>query len=322
MSFENDTEVAEAVEYTAGDADADVRCDIFLASAAQISRSRASSLTDAGLVTIDGRTVGKSYKICAGDVLSVTFPPDMPCDAMPEDIPLDIVYEDDDIIIVNKPKGMVVHPAPGHATGTLVSALLYHCGGSLSGIGGTSRPGIVHRIDKDTSGLIAVAKNDTAHLSLSAQLENHSMSRVYYAILAGRLDDEGTIDANIARHPSDRKKMAVTKSGGRRAVTHFRTLAYSDGFSYAKFWLETGRTHQIRVHAASIGHPILGDEVYGGGESRFLKLHRRLIIGQCLHAGELTLTHPTTGEVMTFTCPLPQYFTELLRLLGIENVLQ
>jgi len=251
-----------------------------------------------------------------GEALLAAIPEPEPAEAEPEDIPLDIVYEDRDIIVINKPQGMVVHPAPGHTSGTLVSALLYHCKGELSGIGGVMRPGIVHRIDMDTSGLIAVAKNDAAHTGLAAQLEDHSMHREYRAIVVGGFrDDLGTVDLPIARHPTDRKKMAVVKTGGRNAVTHYSVDERFTGFSTLKLRLETGRTHQIRVHMSHMGHPVLGDPVYGGDKTQFQKKHPALFAGQCLHAERLTLIHPITGETMTFEAALPERFGEIMRLL-------
>ena len=228
----------------------------------------------------------------------------------PQDIPLDVVYEDEDVIVVNKPSGLVVHPAPGHPDGTLVNALLHHCGSSLSGIGGEKRPGIVHRIDRDTSGLIIAAKNDAAHLGLSAQLSDHTLARTYECLVVGNLkEDSGTVDAPIGRHPSDRKKMAVNPQNGKRAVTHYRVLQRFQGYTYIECVLETGRTHQIRVHMASIGHPLLGDEVYSNRKSPF-KLQ-----GQTLHAKTLGFIHPTTGEHLEIDAPLPEYFEHLLAVL-------
>lgn len=293
-----------------------LRADVFVAEICEITRSAAAVLIDGGSVTVNGKNIKKNYKIAEGDTVEVTLPEPEPCEALPEDIPIDVVFEDDDIIVVNKPQGMVVHPAPGHQNGTLVSALLYHCKGSLSDINGVIRPGIVHRIDRDTSGLIAVAKNNKAHLSLAAQLEDHSMSRVYYAIVLGRISESGTVTAPIARHPTDRKKMSVAKVGGRHAVTHYEPVEEFRGFTLLKIHLETGRTHQIRVHMAHIGHPVIFDPVYGR-PSQFEKLHPRIMNGQCLHAGELTLTHPSTGEALTVSAPLPDNFNEILRLLRL-----
>ena len=244
------------------------------------------------------------------------YPPVEPSEALPENIPLDIIYEDKDIIVINKPSGMVVHPAPGNPNGTLVNALLYHCKDSLSGIGGVVRPGIVHRIDKDTSGLLVVAKNDESHLFLSAQIKNHDVSRIYYAIVCGNVkNDQGTINAPIGRSPVDRKKMAVIKDptkASREAITHYTVIERFCGFTFVRCQLETGRTHQIRVHMASIGHALLGDELYGGDKSKFGNATKSLIFGQCLHAGELILTHPKTKELMRFTAPMPDNMTQLI----------
>ena len=279
-----------------------------------LSRSAAQKLMDNGLVTCGGRAVKKNTRVRAGDRITVSLPEPEPAEARPENIPLDVVWEDRDIIVVNKPRGMVVHPAPGHADGTLVNALLYHCGSDLSGIGGVIRPGIVHRIDKDTSGLLVAAKNDAAHAALSAQLADRSLSRIYQAVVCGRLrDDEGTIDAPIGRHPTDRKRMAVTDRNSRPAVTHYRVLSRYNGYTHVECRLETGRTHQIRVHMAHIGHPLLGDTVYGR------KKPEKGLDGQCLHAAELKLIHPATGEPMVFRAPLPDWFTEALSRLGPEE---
>lgn len=270
---------------------------------------------------VNGRAAAKNLKLGAGDTVEIVLPEPEPDEALPENIPLDVVYEDNDIIIINKPSGMVVHPAAGNPNGTLVNALLYHCGDSLSGIGGVMRPGIVHRIDKDTSGLIAVAKNDAAHLSLSEQLKTHSMRRVYFAVAVGGFKvDAGTVDAPIGRCPVDRKKMAVIKDPEKRAreaVTHYEVLERYGGFTHIKCELETGRTHQIRVHMSYIGHPLFGDELYGGGHTKFERECKKLNEGQCLHAGKLILTHPRTGELMTFEAPLPEGFCEILE--KLEN---
>ena len=285
-----------------------------------ITRSGVQKLAEGGALKKNGVPVTKKYKLAPGDELELWLPEPEPSLVVPENIPLDVVYEDDDIVVVNKPVGMVVHPAPGHPTGTLVSALLYHCGDSLSGIGGVMRPGIVHRIDKDTSGLICVAKNDAAHLFLSAQLKDHSMSRTYEAICIGRLpEDAGRIEAPIGRSAADRKKMAV-RSDGRSAATNYERIAeYSsrEGGVYTHFRarLETGRTHQIRVHLSHIGHPLLGDGVYGGGKTAFEKHHPSLICGQCLHACELRLVHPSTREEMVFSAPRGEDFDKILELL-------
>ena len=283
------------------------RIDALLARSGY-TRSAAARLIAAGQVTREGKSVKKSELTRAGDVFLVAEDDTpAPATAVAQDIPLDIVYEDADLIVVNKPRGLVVHPAPGHPDGTLVNALLHHCGDSLSGIGGEKRPGIVHRIDKDTSGLIIAAKNDFAHAALAAQLKDHSLARTYVCIVCGKIkDDSGTIDAPIGRHPADRKKMAVTQKNSRSAVTHWRVLERFAAYTLVECRLETGRTHQIRVHMAYRGHPILGDMVYG---------HKKPELGQssqCLHAKELRFVHPRTGEPVTVSCGLPDYFTALL----------
>ncbi len=262
-----------------------------------LTRSAAQRLLERGAVTS-----------APGDVLEVVLPDPEPIDVRPQDIPLDVVYEDGDVIVVNKPVGLVVHPAPGHPDGTLVNALLYHCGTSLSGINGELRPGIVHRIDRDTSGLIIAAKNDRAHLALAAQLQDHSLARTYEAVAVGGLrEDSGTVDAPIGRHPVDRKKMAIDRKNGREAVTHWSVLARYPGYTHVECRLETGRTHQIRVHLASIGHPLLGDTVYGA------KKPVPGLTGQCLHARRLRFVHPATGEPVELECPLPEWFQDILR---------
>ena len=274
----------------------------------ELSRSQAQRLIEQGAVTCGGRPVKKNEKLQPGDTLTLTLPEVQETALEAQDIPLDVCYEDADVIVVNKPKGLVVHPAPGHPDGTLVNALLAHCGDSLSGIGGERRPGIVHRIDKDTSGLIIAAKNDFAHASLAAQLKDHSLARTYVCIVCGNIrEDSGVIDAPIGRHPADRKKMAVTEKNSRSAVTHWRVLERFGGYTLVECRLETGRTHQIRVHMAYCGHPILGDMVYG---------HKKPELGQdsqCLHARELTFVHPRSGERVTVSCGLPEYFTQLLQ---------
>ena len=288
-----------------------VRLDAFLASRdLGLTCSALQKLLEDGMVRVDGKTVKKNYRTKAGDEIELELPePEIP-EILPEDIPLDIRYEDEDVIVLNKPKGLVVHPAPGHWSGTLVNGLMYHCRDSLSGINGVLRPGIVHRIDMDTSGLLIVAKNDFAHQALAAQLQDHTLSRVYEAICVGGVRaDSGTIDAPIGRHPADRKKMAVTEKNSRPAVTHFEVIARYPGYTHLRLRLETGRTHQIRVHLAWRNHPVLGDPVYGRGKELGLS-------SQCLHARELTFLHPRTGEPVTVTCELPEYFTEILRKLG------
>ena len=285
------------------------RADQFIARSVEgLSRAAAQRLLEGGFVTREGRALRKNDKLSEGDALSLHLPDAEPTDTVPEDIPLDVVYEDEDVIVVNKPVGMVVHPAPGHPGGTVVNALLYHCGASLSGIGGELRPGIVHRIDRDTSGLLIAAKNDLAHLSLAEQLQDHSLYREYEAVVIGNFKEEdGTIDAPIGRHSKERKKMAIDRQGGRRAVTHWKVLGRYPGYTHIQCRLETGRTHQIRVHLASIGHPVLGDLVYGS------KKPYPGLAGQCLHAKRLSFLHPRTKERLTVECPLPEYFESVLR---------
>ena len=284
------------------------RLDAFLArSVPDLTRSAAQRLLERGAVTLRGRAAKKNDKTRLGDTLTVCLPEPQPVDLVPQDIPLDVIYEDDDVIVVNKPVGLVVHPAPGHPDWTLVNALLYHCGTSLSGINGELRPGIVHRIDRDTSGLIVAAKNDRAHLALAAQLQDHSLARVYEAVAVGGFrEDCGTVDAPIGRHPVDRKKMAVDRKNGREAVTHWSVMARYPGYTHVECRLETGRTHQIRVHLASIGHPLLGDTVYGS------KKPWPGLAGQCLHARRLRFVHPSTGEPLELECPLPDWFRDVL----------
>ena len=280
------------------------RVDQFLArTVSNLTRSGAQRLLEEGAVLCGGAKVKKNRKTVPGEVYTVDLPDPEPIEAIPQDIPLDVVYEDADVIVVNKPVGMVVHPAAGHPDGTLVNALLYHCGGSLSGINGKLRPGIVHRIDRDTSGLIIAAKNDASHLALAAQLEDHSLYREYHAIAVGGFrEDGGTVDAPIARHPVDRKKMAIDWVNGKNAVTHWEVLERYSGYTYLKCRLETGRTHQIRVHLAFLGHPLLGDVVYGA------KKPVPGLTGQCLHARKLSFVHPKTGKRLTVECPLPDWF--------------
>ena len=285
------------------------RADALLARLVpDLTRSAAQKLLERGAVTLNGGLARKNDRPAPGDVLEVVLPDPEPIDLVPQDIPLDVVYEDGDVIVVNKPVGLVVHPAPGHPDGTLVNALLYHCGTSLSGINGELRPGIVHRIDRDTSGLIIAAKNDRAHLALAAQLQDHSLARTYEAVAVGGLrEDSGTVDAPIGRHPVDRKKMAIDRKNGREAVTHWTVLARYPGYTHVECRLETGRTHQIRVHLASIGHPLLGDTVYGA------KKPVPGLAGQCLHARRLRFVHPSTGEPVELECPLPAWFQDVLR---------
>ena len=316
------------------DTSAGERLDRYLSEACSMTRAAATRLIQSGTVTVTsvaGRAVApdKNTRLRAGDTVTVTHPEPEDYDVAAENIPLDVVYEDGDIIVVNKPVGMVVHPAPGNYTGTLVNALLYHCGDSLSGVGGVKRPGIVHRIDKDTSGLLVVAKNDEAHEALSGQLKTHTVSRVYYAVCVGNLkEDSGTLTYPVGRNPHDRKKMAAFPvgtptgdSGGaiRDAVTHYTVLErYATGkrwgqaFTYVRCELETGRTHQIRVHMSATGHPLLGDPTYGGDATRFGHAVSRHLHGQMLHAGELRLIHPRTGHEMHFACDLPTDFQAVL----------
>ena len=288
--------------------DAGKRLDAWLAEQTELTRSAAQKLLEEGRVLCQGKVLKKNDRLKEGVPLTVVIPDPEPVEIVPQDIPLDVVYEDEDVIVVNKPVGLVVHPAPGHPDGTLVNALLFHCGQSLSGINGQLRPGIVHRIDRDTSGLLIAAKNDLAHLSLAQQLQDHSLYRAYEAVvLGGFREEEGTISLPIARHPTDRKKMAVNHLNGRPAVTHWKVLARYPGYTHIQCRLETGRTHQIRVHMAAQGHPVLGDPVYGGARKGFPEL-----AGQCLHARRLTFRHPRTGETLTVECPLPDYFQAVL----------
>lgn len=298
--------MSEHIEITAEESGE--RIDALLARLVpELTRSAAQRLLEEGLVTLGGVPVKKNRRTEPGEVYAALLPePELP-EPEPQDIPLDIVYEDADVVVVNKPRGMVVHPAPGHPDGTLVNALLWHCGASLSGVGGERRPGIVHRIDKDTSGLIIAAKNDYAHLALSAQLADRSLSRVYEAVARGEFREEaGTVDAPIGRHPTERKRMAVTERGSRPAVTHWEVIARCRGWTHIRCRLETGRTHQIRVHMAYIGHPLLGDMVYGA------KKPERGLEGQCLHARELKFLHPRTGEAIHLSTELPEYFQQVL----------
>ena len=310
------------MNYTADSTDAGKRLDAYLAEHADLSRSAAAKLIEAGAVTVRGRTCEKKYQVKTGDEIELTLPEAEEYEAVPEDIPLDVVFEDSDIIVINKPSGMVVHPAPGNYTGTLVNALLYHCKESLSGIGGVMRPGIVHRIDKDTSGLLVVAKNDAAHRALSEELGYHGIEREYHALVRGGFKDKsGTVDLPIGRHPIDRKRMAVIKGGdgAREAVTHYEVIRAYGQVTYLRLRLETGRTHQIRVHMSYLGHALLGDEVYASTKTLFEKQHAPLFDGQILHAKRLTLTHPRTGERMTFECELPDNFKRLIDILDSQQ---
>ena len=298
----------ESRTLTATTEDTGLRLDSFLAGRLEgTTRSAAVRLIENGCVTVNGKAAGKSVRIAGGETVCVELPEAEEPEARPEDIPLDIVYEDGDVIVVNKPVGMVVHPAPGHPDGTLVNALLHHCAGSLSGVGGQLRPGIVHRIDRDTSGLIIAAKNDAAHAFLAAQLADHTLARTYECLAVGNFkEDSGTVDAPIGRHRTDRKKMAVVPDG-RSAVTHWEVIARYNGVTHVRCRLETGRTHQIRVHMAYIGHPILGDTVYGA------KKAVPGLMGQCLQAVELRFIHPRTGQLVTVSCPRSEEFERQLR---------
>lgn len=299
---------------TATSEDQGARIDAWLAAHVEgLTRSAAARLLESGGVAVNGASAAKNYRLTGGETVEVTRPEAEEIAVEPQDIPLDVVYEDQDVIVVNKPVGLVVHPAPGHPDGTLVNALLHRCGDSLSGIGGERRPGIVHRIDKDTSGLIIAAKNDFAHQFLSAQLSDHTLGREYEAVVHGGFrGDAGTVDAPIGRHPVDRKRMAVTPKNSKPAVTHYEVIARYRGYTRILCRLETGRTHQIRVHMASIGHPLLGDGVYGA------PCPEKGLEGQCLHARRLKFIHPRTGQLVRLEAPLPEYFTQVISRLGNE----
>lgn len=296
----------ETIRLSVGEESSGGRIDKYISDNIDgLTRSAVQGLLEKGNILVNGKSVNKNYKIKSNDDISVEIPEPQVMDAVPENIPLDIVYEDDDLLVVNKPKGMVVHPAHGNYNGTLVNALLYHCGESLSGINGVIRPGIVHRIDKNTSGLLIVAKNDKSHLHLAQQIKEHSFTREYEAVATGYFKEPlGTIDAPIGRHKTDRKKMCVTTENSRNAVTHYSVIKQYGGFAYVRLRLETGRTHQIRVHLSYIGHAVLGDDVYG-------KPYRD-IDGQCLHARKIGFIHPTTEKYMEFTSELPDYFRKVL----------
>lgn len=300
--------MSRTLEFVVGEENASDRIDKLLTELLDgFTRSAISRLVSEGCVCVNGSVVSKNYKCKNKDLLTVTIPDAKPLEAKAENISLDIVYEDSDLLVVNKPKGMVVHPAAGNYDGTLVNALLYHCSDSLSGINGVIRPGIVHRIDKDTSGLLIVAKNDKSHLNLAEQIKEHSFHRAYQAVVYGNIkEDSGTVHKPIGRSPKDRKKMAVTDKNSKDAVTHYEVIRRYGNFTHIRCVLETGRTHQIRVHMASIGHPLAGDAVYGP-KKVITSLH-----GQCLHAGEIGFVHPTTGEYMSFESPLPDYFNKFL----------
>lgn len=290
---------------TVTDEFAEQRADKYISDNTELSRSFAEELLENGNCLVNGSKCKKNYRIKVGDVIEITLPDMEEPEILPENIPLDIVYEDSDLLVVNKPKGMVVHPAAGHYSGTLVNALMYHCKDSLSGINGVIRPGIVHRIDKDTSGLLIVAKNDTAHNGLAEQIKVHSFTRRYEAVVLGGIKENGTVNAPIARHKTDRKKMAVSPDG-REAITHYEVIENYGKYTHLRLILETGRTHQIRVHMAYIGHPVAGDPVYGDGKPKWLE-------GQCLHAREIGFIHPITGKELFFTSPLPEYFEKMLK---------
>lgn len=301
--------MTERIELTASGKS---RIDKLISDNSELSRSAAAKLIENGLVTVDGVIPKKNAVPAEGALVEITLPEPQAVDIVPENIPLEIVYEDDDLLVVNKPKGMVVHPAAGHTSGTLVNALMYHCGDRLSGINGEIRPGIVHRIDKDTSGLLMVAKNDFAHLGLSEQIKEHSFTREYQTVVCGCVKENGTINAAIGRHKTDRKRMAVYPNGTegtREAITHYSVIRNFAGYTHLAVRLETGRTHQIRVHTAYIGHPVAGDEVYGNGKPKWLQ-------GQCLHAIKVGFVHPRSREYMEFTSELPEYFKKFLRELG------
>ena len=286
--------------------DGENRLDTQIADNSELTRSAAVKLLEQGLVTVGGAAAGKKDVPQFGAEIVITLPEPKSADILPEDIPLDIVYEDNDLLVVNKPKGMVVHPAAGHYSGTLVNALMFHCGDGLSGINGEIRPGIVHRIDKDTSGLLMIAKNDTAHLGLSEQIKEHSFTREYQTVVTGSIKEDGTVNAPIGRHKTDRKKMCVTLENSREAVTHYSVIRNYAGYTHLGVRLETGRTHQIRVHMGYIGHAVAGDEVYGNGKPKWL-------CGQCLHAKKIGFVHPRTGEYMEFDSELPEYFIKFLK---------
>ena len=286
--------------------DGENRLDKLISDSSELSRSAAAKLIERGLVTVNGKSADKKTVLKSGEIAVVEIPEPEIRDILPEDIPLDIVYEDADLLVVNKPKGMVVHPAAGHFSGTLVNALMFHCKDSLSGINGEIRPGIVHRIDKDTSGLLIVAKNDFAHIGLSEQIKAHSFTREYQTVVCGNIKQDGTVNAPIGRHKLDRKKMCVTAENSREAITHYFVLENFAGYTHLRVQLETGRTHQIRVHLSYIGHPVAGDEVYGNGKPKWLA-------GQCLHAKKIGFVHPRTGEYLEFDSELPDYFKKFLK---------
>lgn len=288
------------------ESDGENRLDKQIAEGSELTRSAAVRLIERGFVTVGGKPAGKKDVPKLGAEIVITLPEPEAVDIVPENIPLEIVYEDEDVLVVNKPKGMVVHPAAGHYSGTLVNALMFHCGERLSGINGELRPGIVHRIDKDTSGLLMVAKNDMAHLKLSEQIKEHSFTREYSAVVCGSIKEDGTVNAPIGRHKTDRKKMCVTLENSREAITHYSVIKNYAGYTHLNVKLETGRTHQIRVHLSCIGHAVAGDEVYGNGKPKWL-------CGQCLHARKIGFVHPRTGKYLEFESELPEYFIKFLK---------
>ncbi|NLS85861.1 MAG: RluA family pseudouridine synthase [Ruminococcaceae bacterium] len=303
-----------AIEYIACESDEGLRCDAVAARQCEITRSSVQQLIASGNVTVNGKTAAKSCRISSGDVICVNIPDAKEVDITPQNIPIEIVYEDDYLLIVNKPKGMVVHPAAGNPDGTLVNALMYHCEGRLSGINGELRPGIVHRIDKDTSGLLVVAKDNDTHVALTQQFSVHSITRMYHAIVYGGFkDDEGFVEAPIGRHPIDRKRMAITEKNSKYAYTSYEVLERYNGFTHVALRLKTGRTHQIRVHMANIGHPVAGDSVYGP------KKCITQLNGQCLHAKALGFIHPATNEYVEFDSELPDYFTDFTKTLRAKD---
>ncbi len=299
------------MQYVCNEASAGLRLDVFLSEQGDLTRSAAQKQIENESVLVNGSPVSKNYKLRLGDVIAVSLPEAVELSAEPEDIPLDIVHEDEVCIVVNKPQGMVVHPAPGHTGGTLVNALLFHAKGRLSAINGVIRPGIVHRIDRDTSGILVVAKTNEAHLSLAEQIKEHSVHRVYFCLAYGRFKEtEFTVDKPIDRHPKDRKKMAVCSRGGRNATTHIEVLRQYEDCAWLKCRLETGRTHQIRVHLSSLGHPVVGDPVYGVKTDRLAKKYG--LAGQLLHAAELGFIHPVTNEELFFSAPIPPHFQKVI----------
>ena len=299
------------MQFLCDEASAGIRLDVFLSEQGGLTRSAAQRLIENGDVTVCGKAVAKNYKLCCQDEIDMVLPEAKDPEAKPENIPVEIVYEDDSLIVVNKPQGMVVHPASGHDGGTLVNALLYHASGRLSAINGVVRPGIVHRIDKDTSGILVVAKTNEAHLSLAEQIKEHSVSRTYYCLVHGKMKEESfTVGKPIGRHPKDRKKMAVVTKGGRHAVTHVSVVTQFETCALLKCQLETGRTHQIRVHLSTLGHPVVGDPVYGVKNDKMTKKYA--LKGQLLHAASLGFQHPESGQFVEFSAPLPDYFENVL----------